>query len=86
MQKDAEIGKMHMAGKRTHHVIKEKEGWAVRKSGSERASGVYDTKKKAVDSARSAAKKEGGELVIHARDGQIRESHSYGKDPFPPKG
>lgn len=74
-----------MARKTTHHVIKETNGWAVRKSGSERASGVYSTKQEAISSARNSAKKEQAELVIHGRDGRIRDSQSYRKDPYPPK-
>ena len=30
--------------------------------------------------------RERGEVVIHRPDGRIRDSNSYGNDPFPPKG
>ncbi|WP_312194024.1 DUF2188 domain-containing protein [Exiguobacterium sp.] len=32
------------------------------------------------------AKSQKTELVIHNKEGQIREKDSYGHDPFPPRG
>jgi len=26
------------------------------------------------------------EVIVHRRDGRIREKNSYGNDPYPPKG
>jgi len=68
------------------HVVPSDGRWSVRRAGASRASKVYSTQKEAIDSARSRARSEGGELYIHGRDGRIRERDSYGNDPFPPKG
>lgn len=68
------------------HVVPSGSKWSVRRAGAERASGVYETQREAVAAARGLAKRQHTELYIHGTDGQIRERHSYGNDPFPPKG
>jgi hypothetical protein len=60
-------------------------GWAVRNSGSIRASRLFDTQSEAVEFGRKAAKKEATELFIHRRDGTVQSRSSYGNDPFPPR-
>ncbi|WP_297778605.1 DUF2188 domain-containing protein [uncultured Roseovarius sp.] len=68
------------------HVTPRNGKWAVRSSGASRASRVVETQKEAFDIAKERAKREGGEVYVHGRDGRIRERSSYGKDPHPPKG
>ena len=68
------------------HVVPQDNNWAVKKENSQRASAVYSTQKEAIDRARELAKNENSELLIHGRNGQIREKNSYGNDDFPPKG
>lgn len=72
--------------KRNQHVVPHDEGWAVRGAGAQRATEVFDRKSDAVDRARDISQKQGTELVIHGRDGQIQSKDSHGNDPFPPKG
>ena len=74
-----------MAG-RNQHVVPQADGWAVRGAGSARATSVFDTQAQAIDRARGIAQNQGTELLVHGRNGQIRERDSYGNDPFPPKG
>jgi hypothetical protein len=71
--------------KRDIHVVKHPDGWAKRKEGSDRAGGVFGTQRDAINSARDQAKRERVEVVIHREDGRIRDSDSYGRDPFPPR-
>jgi uncharacterized protein YdaT len=71
--------------KKDIHVVPHKDGWATKKEGAERAGAVTDTQKAAIERARDQAKREHVEVVIHGKDGKIRDSDSYGKDPFPPK-
>ena len=68
------------------HVVPSGGKWAVRRSGSERASGIFLTQDEAIERARQIAKNQGTELYIHGRDGRIRDRSSFGKDPHPPKG
>ncbi len=66
-----------------------KGGWDVEKPGASRASAHYDTQAEAVDRARQILHNDGGgELRIHNREGQIRDSSTIapGNDPYPPKG
>jgi len=71
------------------HVVPNPDGgWDVKKPGAERASSHEDTQADAIDRAREIVHNAGGgEVVIHGRNGQIRDSDtvSPGNDPFPPK-
>lgn len=73
-----------MSGKRDIHVVPHKDGWATRKGGAERVGRTTDTQQQAIEKARDQAKREHVEVVIHRRDGTIRDSDSYGNDPVPP--
>jgi Uncharacterized protein conserved in bacteria (DUF2188) len=68
------------------HVLPRDGGWAVKPEGGRNASSVvYSTQREAIDRARENARSHGGELVIHGRDGRIRDRKSYSSDPLPPK-
>ncbi len=74
----------------SYHVVSHAGGkWSVRKTGEGRASRVFDTRSDAISFARSVAKDTCGEIIIHGRDGRIRETSSYGRgiaaDPYPPR-
>lgn len=72
--------------KRSNHVVASKSGgWAVKKSGSARASKVFRTKAEAKKYGVQVSKKEKTELYIHKMDGTIQNRNSYGNDPFPPR-
>ena len=71
---------------KNQHVVPHKDGWAVKGSGSQKASSVHSTQKSAIDTARSIARNQGSELLVHGKNGQIRSRDSHGKDPYPPKG
>ena len=75
-----------MATKPSQHVVPHQDRWAVRKSGSDRVTEVFDTQRQAIDRGRGISQNQGSELFIHGRDGRIRERDSHGNDKFPPKG
>lgn len=75
-----------MAKGKNQHVVPHDGEWAVKKEGSGRATTVVPTQKEAIEKAKEIAKNQNVELLIHGRDGQIRERESYGNDPHPPKG
>ncbi len=77
---------VNIMAKRNQHVVRHKDGWAVRGAGSQRPTSVHSTQRAAAEAAREIARKQRTELFIHGRDGRIRERNSYGNDPHPPKG
>lgn len=73
-----------MAGK-NQHVVPYKNDWAVRGEKNSRVTSVTDTQAKAINIARNIARNNQSEVVIHNRQGIIRDKDSYGRDPNPPK-
>ena len=74
-----------MTKKKDVHVVPHDKGWATQREGSSRAGSVHDTQREAIERAKEQAKRERTEVVIHRKDGTIRDSDSYGNDPVPPK-
>ncbi|MEL6202291.1 MAG: DUF2188 domain-containing protein [Pseudomonadota bacterium] len=72
--------------KKNQHVVPHSQGWAVKSAGASKAASIHPTQKSAIQSARTAAIKNGSEMLIHGTNGRIRERNTYGKDPYPPKG
>ncbi len=68
------------------HVVHDGEQWKVKQENAMRSSGNFETQREAIDRARQIAQNNGQEVAIHGLDGRIREKHSYGNDPYPPKG
>jgi hypothetical protein len=71
-----------------HVVSNPNGGWDVEAPNSERASSHHATQAEAIDRARQIVHNSGGgEMVIHGRDGRIRDSDTVppGHDPFPPR-
>jgi len=61
-----------------YHVVPDGDDWKVELEGSERAVSRHDTKKEALEAARSLAKERApSRMVIHRQDGTIQTSHSY---------
>ncbi len=75
-----------MAKGKNQHVVKRDKGWAVRGAGNSKDTVVKRTQQEAFEAARDIAINQGSEVLIHGRDGKIREKNSYGNDPHPPKG
>ncbi len=73
--------------KKSYHVIAKSNGeWSVKKTGAERSSGNFSTKRAAITSARRLVTKDGGgELIVHGKDGTVSRRDSYGNDPNPSK-
>ena len=56
------------------HVVPKNGKWAVQTEGTSRASSVYDTKREAIDSARTAARSGNIRILVHGKNGQILRS------------
>lgn len=78
-----------MARRNERHVVPSpKGGWDVRKPSAAKASSHHETQAEAEARAKQIlARRGGGEVVIHDREGKIRDSDTVppGRDPFPPK-
>jgi len=73
-----------MSGK-NQHVVPHEGGWAVRGEGNERATSVHERQSDAIGRAHDIAIGQQSEVVIHGRDGRIRDKDSFGNDPHPPR-
>ncbi|SDA57288.1 DUF2188 domain-containing protein [Methanobrevibacter millerae] len=77
-----------MGGKKNQiHVVPNEDGtWANKKPNAKRASSLHQTQAEAIDSARGQAKREGNtEVIIHGRDGKIRNPNTYKRKDDPRK-
>jgi hypothetical protein len=68
------------------HVVPHPDGWAVKSEGATKATRVTKTQQESTDKAKEIAKNQGSEVIIHGKDGKIRQKNSYGNDPYPPQG
>jgi hypothetical protein len=63
--------------KQAIHVLPNRHGgWATKEEGAERAKSVHATQKEALSHAREVAQRMDIEIVIHGRDGRIRDTDS----------
>jgi hypothetical protein len=67
------------------HVVKHGGRWQVKVEGKTTPVSSHKNQELARQNAVPIAKKNEAEVVIHGRDGKIRDKDSYGNDPNPPK-
>jgi hypothetical protein len=72
--------------KKNVHVVPHQGDWGVKVEGNSKMSKVFDTQAEASAYGRERAINNSAELLIHGKDGQIRDKNSYGNDSYPPKG
>jgi len=70
---------------KNQHVVPVGTQWGVRGEGNSRLTKITSTQGEAINTARDIAKNKKPEVVIHRKDGRIRDKDSYGNDPHPPK-
>ena len=65
--------------KETHnqHVVPHKDGWAIKGEGNEKYTALYDLQKDAIKRAVEIAKNYNSDVIIHGKDGTIRDRRSY---------
>lgn len=73
-------------GKNQHVTLRPDGDWQVKGEGNSKATAVTTTQKDAIRIARDIAINQGSEVVIHGKDGKIRDKNSYGNDSYPPEG
>ena len=74
-----------MTGKNQHVVHTPNGLWGVRGEGNSKLTRETPTQSEAIDVARGIAINQKSEVVIHRKDGTIRDKDSYGNDPCPPR-
>lgn len=75
-----------MGDNRPVHVVPHGDDWATTREGNQHVSKVYKRQSDAIDAGKPTAQRNQTELIIHNREGEIRERNSYGNDPYPPNG
>lgn len=65
-------------------LFKKTGGWNVKGAGNSKATKHTNTQAEAYSRTISINQK--SELIVHGKNGQIRERNSYGNDTYPPKG
>jgi hypothetical protein len=68
------------------HVIPSDKGWRVQIEGTGRARSTHQTQAEAAKAGRDIARRNKSELLVHGRDGKIRERSTFGNDPRRTKG
>ncbi len=66
-------------------IVPHKDGWAVKREGTQRSTVVTPTKEKAVKIGNKIGKKDGVDVITQRKDGVIQSHDSHGNDPNPPK-
>jgi hypothetical protein len=66
---------------KNQHVVSEGERWAVRTEGSAEPFAVFRTQSEAWEKAKSIARKERSEAILHGKNGLIRARSAYGAEP-----
>lgn len=72
--------------KKNQHVVPLGNGWAIKGEGATRATVITRKQSDAITYARNIAKTNHTELIVHGRDGKIRERNSYGNHAYTHKG
>ena len=65
--------------KPTHnqHVVPHKEGWAIKGEGNQKYTAVYRLQSKAIERAKDIADNYKADVIIHRKDGSIRDRLNY---------
>lgn len=71
---------------KNQHVVPVEGDWGVRGAGNSRFTSIHGPQAEAIQAARQIAIHQQSELLVHGRNGQIRERNSYGNDDCPPVG
>jgi hypothetical protein len=71
---------------RNQHVVSHGEAWAVKAEGATEPLALFKTQGEAWEKAKSIARKERSEALLHGKNGLIRARNAYGYDPRRTKG
>ena len=66
---------------KNQHVLSHGERWAVKAEGAPEPVALFKTQSEAWEKAKSIARKERSEALLHGKNGAIRARNTYGHDP-----
>ncbi|MES2329895.1 MAG: DUF2188 domain-containing protein [Bacteroidota bacterium] len=66
--------------KNNQHVVPLGNGWAVKAAGATRVTVITRKQSDAIVYARNIAKNSHSDLIVHGRNGKIRERNNYGNN------
>ena len=66
---------------KNQHVVSLEGRWAVKEEGAAEPFAVFKTQSEAWEKAKSIARKERAEALLHGKNGLIRARNTYGHDP-----
>ena len=75
-----------MPNKGDVHVVPGDKGWRVEIEGTGGARSTHKTQAEAATTARRIARQKKTELLIHGRNGRVRDRSTYRRDPRQTKG
>lgn len=64
---------------KSQHVIKRDNGWAVRGEGNTKDTTIAPTQREAIERATEIARNNSSEVIIHGKDGRVRDTKDYSK-------
>jgi len=73
-------------GKNQHVTPHPSGDWQVIGANNQRATSIHQTQEQARQAAIKIARNQESEVLVHNKQGVIRQKNSYGNDPFPPRG
>lgn len=71
------MGLSGRAATHNQHVVPHEGGWAIKGEGNEKYTAIFDTQDEAISRAISIAKSYKSDVIIHRKDGTIRDRMSY---------
>ena len=71
--------------KKNIHIVPSGGKWQVKQEGVTTPLSTHRTQASADKTARPLARENKVEIIIHGRDGRIRDKDSFGADPNPPR-
>jgi hypothetical protein len=63
------------------HIVPADGKWRVEVTGEQQPRSIHERQSDAAAVGRQIAQRNQAELLIHGRDGQVRERNTYGHDP-----
>jgi uncharacterized protein DUF2188 len=66
---------------KNQHVLSHGERWAVKAEGAPEPVALFKTQSEAWEKAKSIARKERSEALLHGKNGEIRARNTYGHGP-----